>query len=401
MALARQPHRSPLRGAGAVVLATLPLVAGCNVGSLLGGRQASPAPGGPAAAATPLPVAPAPGDRVQSLEALAAEYDKLQSDAEARNRQMADLLRRYQQRGGQLPPSFGSDLTEEQRRALAERMQQERGNLRSLVQEILDKDRELTELRQKADAARQGLPEFVEAKEGDRHDRVILEFLRGRGASELASRRLVAEINLQEPLLPGSRVWLYYENGQFGTWVTQGNASMSPQEAEQRIRAALEAERDAAVAGNSRLRGEVDALEGRKQELEREVALLREEADAFLSQMGQLKKEAAAARSGARYLAGSKKQLEKAGVIGKSFLGPQRVKRLEGLDLMEVSANSRITLDASAYELPRIKKVTLLPDGLKRGQDYQVELLEGGAFATVTLLATQRFESSTFVVVVE
>jgi len=401
MATPQKPRRSSLRGAGAVVLTALPLAAACNVPGLLDRTQASPSPAAPAARASAAPVVAAPADQVQSLETLAAEYDRMQKDSEARNQEMADLLRRYRQRGGQLPPSFASDLTDEQRRALADRMQQERGTLRSLLQEILDKDRELTELRARAQEAQRTLPDFVEVKANDRHDRLVLEFLRNHGASELASRRLVAEINLQEPLLPGSRVWFHYQNGQFGTWVTQGRASMSPQEAEQRVRAALEAERDAAVAGSTRLRGEVDVLETRKRDLEREVVLLRQEADAFLSQMGELKREAAAARTGARYIAGSKKELEKAGVVGKSFLGPLRVKRLEGLDLLDVQPNSRITLDASAHGLSRIRKVTLLPDGLKRGVDYEVQLMEAGAFATVTLVSTQRFASSTFVVVVE
>jgi hypothetical protein len=71
------------------------------------------------------------------------------------------------------------------------------------------------------------------------------------------------------------------------------------------------------------------------------------------------------------------------------------------METLDLNGQGYVTLDPSVYGLDRIKKVTLLPDGLKRGSDYEVTYLEDGAFAKVSLFEPGRFRGATFVLVIE
>lgn len=309
---------------------------------------------------------------------------------------MLALLERYRRKGGQLPTEAMSDLTEEQRQILlAERVEQERPELRGLVKDAVARDRQLQALKAELANLQPSLPDSVVAQPGDRHDRIVLDFLQRKSVPELEARRLIDQISLQEPLLPNFRVWLYLGDDSagrsvFSTWVTQGSASMTPQEAQRRVREALESER-----------AKVSDLEQRKASLEKEIGQLREEADELFQRMGELRRKADQADSAARYLAGSRRQLKEGGVIGTTLFGSPRLKKLENLHALDLDASSEITLDSSEYGLPEIKKVTLLPDSLKRDVDYRVALLENGAFAKVRLVNPRKFKRSTFVIVME
>ena len=371
------------------------------------GSESLPSPLPTAATATPIPtVAEAPPEQAESLAAMVEEFERVQREADSRSREMLALLERYRQKGGQLPPQLTSELTDEQRQVLTERVEKERPELRRLLQDALDRDRQLQTLKAEIVKLRPSLPDSVVAQPGDRHDRLVLGFLQNKSIPELEARRLIDQINLQEPLLPSFRVWLYLGSDAsgrriFSTWVTQGTAPISPQEAQRRVREALESERARAVAGADKLKAEVAALEQRKAGLEREIGLLQDEAGALLRQMGELKRKADVAENAARYVAGSRKQLRQEGVIGDSLFGSPRVKKLENLQILDLQATTDITLDSSAYGLTAIKKVTLLPDSLKRDLDYNVTLIESGAFAKVRLVNPQKFRRSTFVIVVE
>ena len=71
---------------------------------------------------------------------------------------------------------------------------------------------------------------------GQRHDRIAVDYLVSRGVPAGTAYRLVSQVALHDGLVPGFRVWTYYANGQFGTWVTKGTATISPAEHQRRLR---------------------------------------------------------------------------------------------------------------------------------------------------------------------
>lgn len=355
----------------------------------------------PVARAPTPEVTPADAAAVASLTELANEYDTLQRQADDANKRIGELLTAYQRRGGTLPPNFGPDLTDEQRAMLAERIREERAGLRNLLQEILDRNKEIQELRRRVADLGARLPAHVVAREGDRHDRIAMDFLIKQGVSAERAYQLVSQVNLQETMLPGFRVWTYYQNGQFGTWVTQGTAVMSPQEAQRRVRAALESERDEARRAAVEAKAKADAAsketgvfieiaeaERRKAEEERKIR----EAEQELTKA--LERE----RNTIHYAIGSKNELVRLKAITGNMRQVLSFERA-GILTLDSSQTSEIRIDGSAYGLKRIRRITLVPPVFDPRADVQVTI--DGPFAVIRLLNLEKFRRNQFIVVLE
>jgi uncharacterized protein YoaH (UPF0181 family) len=387
----------PFRAASQLTLLACGLVTCAALAS--GGCRRTEPPAAPAPAPEPVAapepeVVEAPADAVQSLADLATEYETLQQQAERTNRQIVDALGKYQKRGGKLPPNFGPNLTDEQRQMLAERIQQERAGTRTLLQDIIDRDKQIRDLRARASDLSAKLPDHVTARDGDRHDRVAMSYLMSKGVSAQKAFEIVAQLNLEDALVPGFTVWTYYSNGQFGTWVTKGSATVSPQEHQRRLAKLLEDERDAANRTAEELRTQVQGLQAQASNASAEAGALM----SMLEKAEAERKAALATRNTVKYSLGDKKQLQKMKVVD----GRLKLLSLEQADVfsINVAEKTTISVDASNLGLKKIKKVTLVPEVFVPGTDYQVEQ-DGGSSATVRLVNLDKFKANQFVIVVE
>lgn len=350
----------------------------------------------PAPAAEPAPapqVEKASPEAVQSLADLATQYEVLQQQADQTNKKIVEAIGKYQKRGGKLPPNFGAELTDEQRQMLAERIQQERAGTKALLQDIIDRDKQIQELRAKAADLSPKLPAHVTAKDGDRHDRIAMNFLMKQGVSAQKAFDIVSEYNLEETLVPGFTVWTFYTNGQFGTWVTKGMAKVSPQEHQRRLAKLMSDERDAATKAAEELRSQVEGLQT-------EAKNASAEAGALLSMLEKAeaeKKAALTAQNTVRYSIGTKSQLQKMKVVD----GRLKLLSLDQADKfsIDVAEKTTVSLDAANLGLKKIKKLTIVPQVFVQGKDYDVE--GDGTSATVRLYNLDKFRRNEFVIVVE
>jgi uncharacterized coiled-coil DUF342 family protein len=344
----------------------------------------------------------AEGPAPSSLGQLSHELDRLQGEVQTKNKEISSLLQRYQDQGGKLPENFGSgDLTEEQRNLLAQRFKDERLGMRALLQDILDRDRDIADLKQKIATIESDLPTSVLAQKGDRHDEILMKILKDKGLAEDHAKRLVSQLNLQDPLLPGYRVWTYLKGDVVGTWVTTGEAEASPQDALRRAWNTLTGERDSARKKAAWLKSELATANRDRADLRSQLDTLHGDIGHWSEQVETLRQEARGARQAARYLAGSRKQLRDNGIISGGFLRRTGVKRLEGLETLDLTQSNEIVLRGSEHGLRRIQKVKVLPDGFRRDTDYAVDLLQNGRMARLSLLDVDKFKRSTFVVVLE
>lgn len=378
----------PLAVVSVVALTTL---AACN--STPAADPAAPPP-------APEPeVAAAPDTDVAPLTELAAQFDQLEAQQVQTNRQITDLLARYQKRGGSLPPGFGPDLTDEQRALLAERIKTERAGTKALLEDIIAKDQELTKLRTQLENASERLPSHVVAKEGDRHDRIAMDFLIKQGVSAAKAYELVSQINLQDALVPGFRVWTHYQNGQFGTWVTAGSAGITPQQHQLRLTEMLRSERNEAIASLEQARADLE--DTRTIAKAAEDALEKTNADLAAMEAAATKEREenvrrAAAENTIRYVVGSKKQLENQKIIDGRF----RLRAVDGAGAQQLNLleTTDISVDGIAYGMKRVKKVTLVPEVFTKDVDYQVTM--EGPFAKVKILQKDKFAVARFLAVV-
>lgn len=384
----RTTERRPLRP----VLTTLTIVllaAGCHRAQ----TGASPAPA-PGAAVVPA--------SSSSLGQLSHELDRLQNEVQGKNREIATLVRRYQEEGGRLPDSFGPDLTDEQKALLAKRFQEERLGTRALLQDILDRDTQIKELKERIGAVEAGLPLWFPAQKGERQEDIVRRFLTQKAVPEAEAARLISEVHMQrQPLLAGHRVWAYLKDGVLGTWVTTGDAPISPQELDRRAWRTLTDQRDSARREVASLRHNLEVVTQDRTDLKHQLEVLRNDIGGWNDEIEKLRQEARASRQGARYVAGSKKQLREHGIISGGLFHRAGVRRLERLETLDLAQTNEIVLKSSEHGLDRIQKVNLLPDGFRRDQDYAVQLMRGGTVARLSLLDVDKFKRSTFVVVLE
>jgi hypothetical protein len=376
---------------GGLALAAVLLVAGCTKEPE---KPAEPPP-------PPEPeVSAAPPEQVASLSEMAVEYEKLEQQQAATNKQMSSLIGKYQSRGGSLPPGFGAELTEEQRTLLAERIKTERAGLRTLLQDLLDRDKEVQELKTRLDQMASRLPASVVAGDGDRHDRIAMNYLIKQGVSSEKAYVIVSQVNLQDALVPGFRVWTYYQKGQFGTWVTRGKAKITPQEHQKRLTAMLEEERDQALKQLASVQGERDQLQVATAEKEQALQRTAEELKAMTETAEKERAEVLRRETEANtihFVLGSKKSLVDRKIVERNMRrwSPDAA-TMTALNLAE---GTEIPIDAASIGLKRVRKVTLLPEIFKVGVDYAVTT--GGPTATLRITTADKFKQNRFVIVVE
>ncbi len=345
-------------------------------------------------------VAKATDAQVTSLSEMAVEYEKLEQQQAATNQRMGQLITKYQQRGGSLPPGFGAELTDEQRTLLAERIKTEKAGLRTLLQDLIDRDKEMQQMKTRLDQLETQLPASVVAKEGDRHDRIAMNFLVKQGVPAKKAYEIVSQTNPQDALVPGFRVWTYYQKGQFGTWVTRGKANITPQEHAKKVLALLEESRDKALKDLADTSSERDALKTSGAEKEAALSRSAEELKAMTETAEQQRAEVQRREVEAntlRFIVGSKKALVKSKLLEKNMRKwNPATDHMSSLNLLE---SQEIPIDAASLGLKKVKKVTLVPEIFFAGVDYAIEV--GGPTATLKITTPDKFKANRFVIVVE
>jgi hypothetical protein len=328
---------------------------------------------------------------------------QLAEEAEALTRNQAELTRamqtavaRYQAKsGGALPDGIGVELTAEQRALLTERLKSEKMGTASLLQDLLAKDQQLQDLKKRIGELNERLPDSVIASDGQRHERIAMDYLAGKGLKTEEAYRLVSQAALTEPLMAGFRVFLLFQNGQFGTWVTQGTANTSPKDVHDQLVKLAGAERDAAVQALEVTKADRDDLRNMASAADKS----RQDTQSDLKAMQAVSEREHSLNSTLRYVVGSKSELVKNQVIDGGYrLLPAKS---DGSTFMPAGPAPLPPIDPSAYGLKRVRRVTLVPGLVAEGQDYTVSNTDG--FLSVSIVRPERFSqyAKFFVIVLE
>jgi len=336
----------------------------------------------------------------QALSKKAAELDSLSQKAGA---QGADQKKKLQEAGvNDVKPNPDTmQLSEDQKKALEERIKTEKNSsYQALLQEVLDKDKEIKDLNEKISNLKKILPRPDVAKAGDNHYSMAIRFLKKKGLSEQNARKLVSRVNIMEKMAPGFEVYHFYSNGVYGTWVSQGKATISPSEMIRRDREKVEGERDTAVAQNEKLQEEVDDLATRKKALEEDISGLRTEKERMVKEMETLNsnnEEMKTKLNSLHYVVGNRKKLEQAGVIIVPVFSKDRAGTNWSDSVFDHSLDLRsqdsITISAASYGLKSISKVNVVPGSLEKDKHYTLTLSPDKQSATVKILAKERFKN--------
>ncbi|MBI2837969.1 MAG: hypothetical protein HYX75_06630 [Acidobacteria bacterium] len=343
-----------------------------------------------------------------NLQQMADSIENLEKDIQKKGQDMARLQMEYEQQGGKLPTK-GVAMTEEERKLLADLLKNEKGTYNDLLKEILAKDKEVWDLKEKLTQIEQQMPKPHVAKDGERHRDISIEYLMTTAnLSKKDAAALVDQVNLLDPLLPGFKVWNFYLNGAFGTYVTQGTAEISPNQAERQKIQAIVDERNSAFAERDNLKVQVADLETQRTDLTGQVAGLNQEKETLTTEVGELKQVQSGLESDLNslyYRAGPKKELQDLGIIKDPFLGGVRLDNFSSSDFtgkIDLRTTMNIVVTAEEFGMKKIKKAKILPEKTyKEDEDYRVGIPKEGLEATIEILNPDKFKLGKIVIALE
>jgi predicted nuclease with TOPRIM domain len=338
--------------------------------------------------------------QIKELTQKAAEADKATQE---RNQAGGDQQKKLAQAGvNDVKPNAETlQLTDEQKKALEERIKNEKNSsYQALLQEVLDKDKEIKDLNTKLAKIKADLPKPDLAKPNDSHYGMALRFLKKKGVPEAEAKKLVSRVAILDKLAPGFEVYHFYANGTYGTWVSQGKAKITPNDLMRQEREKIEGERDEAVAQNDKLQEEVSDLASQKQKIEEEIAGLRSERTSLIEERAKLQSDNAAQVSklnSLHYVVGTRDKLKADGIIEIPVFAKDRAGKkwsdevfTQSLDLR--SAKS-ITIKAADLGLKKIGKVNVVPGSYVKDEHYKLTISEDKQTATVELINASRFKN--------
>jgi len=327
-----------------------------------------------------------------------AEVQQAEGQAQAATQAQNEALAK----AGLQPNAAVIQLTPDQRSMLETRVKSEKDNsTAALLQEILDRDKQIGELTTKVAKLQAQLPRPQIATEKDNHFAMAVRYLKGRGLSEEKARTLAAKANILEDLQPGWHVYHQLAGGAYLTAVTQGKAAMSPTEFLHNQRTALEQARDENMAKAKDLSGQVEGLVAERVKVQEEVDSLRTEKTTLVAQMSELttlSQSQKAKLNSLHYLIGQRKQLVDEGVIvvpifAKDRMGPKALASRFVTDLPLDAPNPEIQIKASDFGLNKISKVNVVPGSLVKDKQYTVTLTEDRKVATIRILDPERLRN--------
>ena len=337
---------------------------------------------------------------IRDLSQKAAELDQLSQQAGASG---ADQTKKLREAGvNDVRPNAATlQLTEEQKKALEDRIKAEKNSsYQALLQDVLDKDKEIKTLNEKIGQLRAVLPRPDVAKANDSHYGMAMRFLRKKGVPEEKARQLISRVLIMDKMAPGFEVYHFYSHGVYGSWVSQGRAAISPTALQAEEKAKTEGERDLANEKSQKLQEEVADLNAQKEKITADIDALRTEKTNMIKEMESLSatNEAQKARlNSLHYLVGNRKTLEKDGVIVVPVFAKDRAgtRWSDGVftQSLDLRSSDSITFTAADAGLQKIGKVSVIPGSLEKDKHYTLTISEDKSAATVKILTKDRFRN--------
>lgn len=341
--------------------------------------------------------------QIRQMQEMTQEVQQLESDVKEKKDEIFSLVDEYKDKTGE--PSLGVnvlELSENEKKILEQRISEEKDiSVKSLLEEILEKNNEIRELNAKIAEIEALLPKPHLVVRGDNHYKVAMDFLMNeKGVEKKRALELVERTALFDELVPGFKVWNFYTGDAYGSSVTQGTASISPNTLIRRARKKLVDARDEAISQRDKLAEDIKTLEEKRGQLIGHVDSLTQEKASLIGQVSELNVEV----NSLFYLLDSQSNLKKKGVLKGGFLKSTKLRDVSPeffTTSIDMRTQTQIVFSAKDLGLRKIKKVILYPKFYNEGTDYKIEMSGDNQTAIVTILDTLKFKNERIVISVK
>lgn len=301
------------------------------------------------------------------------------------------------------------NLTDQEKEVLRKRIRSEEGvTVKSMLKTILAKQGEVRELQRMVAEIEAKLPQAVVVHQGQNHHDIALAFL--ENSCGMTRKEAIERINqtpLHENLVPGFKVWNFYNEGVFGTFVTQGDATISPGWVQKRAREKSLAAREKLSAERNELSGEVAELRQANRGLHTQISHLNVNFNLLSGQFSILSRRFQNLDrqwNSLFYTLGLRKHLVKKGIIKGGFLKRTALNEWlpsDSQQAIDLRSSQQIRMSAAGLKAKKIKRVVLYPRHFKQGIDYRVTIPEEGDKAVITILKTEKLKNEHVVISVD
>lgn len=353
--------------------------------------------------------------KIRQMRQLTLEIGKLETDLKKQEVEFSDLVKKYyEQTGEKFPELTALGLSREQKKVLEEKIKNQKDfSIKDLLNDILDKTDEISEIKKTIIKYEALLPKPHIAIEGENHYQIAMNFLiNEKGISKEKAGEIVERTALFDPLMQGFRVWNLFSGNEYGTFVTQGDAPISPNELIRQAKKEIIDARDKAISEKERLAAEIKNLEKTRNNIKAEVKNLRKEKaelekqnDYLSKQNEEMNGEIKRMMNSLYYLVDLEINLKKAGILKSVFLGSPKLKEISPEDFkqtIDLRETNTIEIFAGQFEhLEEIKEITLYPRFYKKDIDYKVTILETKHKAVLTISDVEKFKRERVVISVE
>lgn len=348
--------------------------------------------------------------KVKQMHKLVSKIRNLETDVNQKQGEIMELIKDYREKTGEtLPTMDGLSLTEEEKQLLEEKIQNEQDvSIKSLLSDILDKKDEISELQGKIKILEALLPSPHVVAKGENHYEIAMNFLLNeKGIEKKRALQLIERTAMFEPLIPGFKVWNFYSGEEYGTFITQGSAPISPNAIRRKAKKDLVDARDNAIAEKNKLADDIKVLEQKREQIIGQVDDLHHEQQNLvmkITDLGEKNSQMQTAINSVYYLLDTKKNLLDKKIIRGGFLRSPRLKNVSP-ELFETSMDLRafnsIEVKAEQFKLKKIKKIVVYPKFYKKDVDYEITIDESRQYAAIKLVSVDKFKNDRIVISVD
>jgi hypothetical protein len=340
---------------------------------------------------------------------------KLEKQISEKQEKLNQMIRQYVKDGGKdLGLVVDQSLGPEQRAVLEKKLQNEEGiGYKDLISDILKQQKDIEDLKVQIQDLEKKLPAPVLVNRGDKHFDIAMNYLtKEKGLDEATAKKLVYQTNIMDELVPGFKVWNFYDNGVYGTFVTQGDAAVSPYGVIQAAKKKLVTEKNEAISQKEVLQKEkttlleqVADLEKRRDQLNQDVILLQQEREELVKKLAEtreLSEELQSKLNSVFYRVGERKSLVDSGLVKDPVFGSAKILNFAENnfpDRVDLRSSDTISLTAEKCGVPSIKKVRIVPTVFKADEDFSVIIPADGSKAEIKILNKDKFRAERTVVI--
>jgi hypothetical protein len=343
-------------------------------------------------------------DQVQKM---VVKVQNLEEEISKKQAEVFTLLSKYKRKTGkELSYLNLLNLTDEEKKLLENRIKQEkRISIKSLLETILEKTRQVSNLQKSMAAVEEKMPEPIRVTQGENHYQVALNFLvKEQGMGKEDAARVVEQAILFENLMPGFKVWNFYDNGEFGTFVTQGDASISPGQLQRMLKQQLISQKNRVLAERDKLSEDVTLLKTNNKGLNDRLTRLNQENAQLAGKYSLLDEQYKALEkqwNSLFYRLDLEKYLVERGIIKRGFLKKSNLNRFTAIDFessIDLRESKQIHVPAARFNAGKIKNVVLYPRLFKKGIDYEVSMDNQSSGAVLTILNPEKLKNERVVI---